>query len=101
MTVPSKKVLQQLERAHARKRKEVDKQIAALQIVGEVAKLDLWPGDIIVLSTDWNLTVDQLARLRAQISETLGRLGVTNEFVFLTSGLRMNVIRPEKAEAAA
>jgi len=90
-----------LAREAERDRKLAEKQIAALQIVGEINKLDLQPNDILILTTQWGLTKSQVDELRERLGAALAQMGCTNKFIILTSGLRMEVLRPEKPEAAA
>jgi G3E family GTPase len=57
----------------------------------EIAKLELRPGDRVILKTDLLLTKDQVQNLR----DSWRQLVPDNEIIVLTAGLTIEVLRPE------
>lgn len=83
------------------KSKRPSKAIEAIRFVGEISKLDLQADDILILTTELLLTVEQAAHLRARFDQRLAELGCKNPVIIMTAGLHMNVIRlPEPAREA-
>lgn len=61
----------------------------------EIAKLDVQPGDIIVLRTDLLLTQDQCVQLKERAEEQFTGFKV----VVLTAGMSLAVLRDERRAA--
>jgi hypothetical protein len=60
-----------------------------------MAKLDVKPGDTVVMQTDLVLDYDQTTQLRKNMNEQLKPLKVRS--ILLTAGLKIGVIRKMKA----
>lgn len=60
--------------------------------IGEVRRLSLKPGDIVMISTERILPAEEGERIRNEVKSFLKRLGHDNEVVFMDGGLRVEVV---------
>lgn len=79
---------------------EIDNEVATkgthLIIKGEIQKLSLKPGDIVVIHVKKKITADDANHIALQMSDIITREGHRNEIAVFTSEMQLSVVTPDE-----